>query len=325
MQDNVVLFDGDPMFFENVTGDKGDSVSDPKGPEPKINKADYYCKEILQYILDNGCWDVNPRPHWEDGTPAHALSINGYMAKFDLSKGEFPLLTLRPVAIKSGIKELLWIYQDQTSDLEVLRNKYNVHFWDDWCIGKNDEGHDWIGHTYGDTVHRLDLMNRFVLDSIKNNPDSRYHILNLWNPQEQLKEHGLKPCAMLSQFIVRHGKDGKTYLDSCLYQRSCDFITATVSTNWSQYAMFNMLVASHFGYLPGVFTWFGMNIQIYDRHINYAKELMKRQSVDLDIRVICNPTCKNFYDVTMDDIQIIGYDREKIEAQNPQIKLPVAV
>ena len=290
-----------------------------------INKADMYCKDILTKILNEGCMDVSPRPHWSDGTPAHSLSINGYMCQYDLSKGELPLMTLRPVAIKSGIKEILWIYQDQTSDLEVLRNKYNVHWWDDWSVGKNDEGHDHIGDTYGQIVYENNLMNKYVLDSIAKNPDSRYHIINLWNPQAQLNPHGLKPCAMQTQFMVRHGKDGKTYLDSSLYQRSCDYLTAASGINPIQYAVFNMLVAHHFGYNPGVFTHFMMNIQIYDRHIPIAKEILKRESIEINPKIIINPEKKNFYGITMDDIEIIGYDQKEIAKINPQVKLEVAI
>ena len=289
------------------------------------NKADEYCKQIINKILTEGCEDVNPRPKWKDGTPAHTLSINGAMCQFDLSKGELPLMTLRPVAIKSGIKEILWIYQDQTSDLEVLRNKYNVTWWDDWSIGQNELGHDTIGATYGQIVKDHDLMNRYVLNSIAENPDSRYHILTLWNPQEQLKPHGLKPCAMQTQFMVRHGKDGKTYLDSSLYQRSCDYITAASGINLIQYAVFNMMVAHHFGYEPGIFTWFAMNVQIYDRHIPAAKELLTRRSIKTCPKIIINPEKRNFYDITMDDIKIIGYDPKEIEKTNPQIKLEVAI
>ena len=290
-----------------------------------INKADQYCKDILTKILNEGCKDINPRPKWPDGTPAHSLSINGYMCQFDLSKGELPLMTLRPVAIKSGIKEILWIYKDQTSDLEVLRNKYGVHWWDDWSVGQNELGHDHIGYTYGQTVRIHDLMNRYVLDSIKNNPDSRYHIINLWNPDDQLKPHGLKPCAMQTQFMVRHGKDGKTYLDSSLYQRSCDYLTAASGINLIQYAVFNMLVAHHFGYEPGIFTWFGMNIQIYDRHIPIAKEILKRESIEVHPKIIINPEKRNFYDITIDDIKIEGYDPKEINKINPQVKLEVAI
>ena len=291
-----------------------------------VNKADEYCKQILTKILNEGCLDENPRPHWEDGTPAHSLSINGFMCQYDLSKGELPLMTLRPVAVNAGIKELLWIYQDQTSDLEVLRNKYNVHWWNDWSLpDKNELGHDHIGATYGQIVKDHDLMNRYVLDSIANNPDSRYHILSLWNPQEQLKPHGLKPCAMMTQFMVRHGRDGKTYLDSCLYQRSCDYLTAASGINPLQYAVFNMLVAHHFNMIPGIFSHFMMNIQIYDRHIPIAEEILKRESIEIHPKIIINPDKRNFYDITMDDIKIIGYNQKEIAKINPQVKLELAI
>ena len=290
-----------------------------------VNKADQYCKEILTKILNEGCMDVNPRPHWADGTPAHSLSINGAMCQYDLSKGEFPVMTLRPVAIKSGIKEILWIYQDQTSDLEVLKEKYGVTWWDDWAVETNEKGHRSIGATYGQIVKDHNLMNRYVLDSIAKNPDSRYHILTLWNPQEQLKPHGLKPCAMQTQFMVRHGKDGKTYLDSSLYQRSCDYLTAASGINPTQYAVFNMLVAHHFGYEPGIFTHFLMNVQIYDRHIEIAKEILSRESIEVHPKIIINPNKKSFYDITMDDIIIEGYDPKEIAKINPQVKLEVAI
>lgn len=291
-----------------------------------INKADEYCKDILTKILNDGCMDIDPRPKWKDGTPAHTLSINGYMCQFDLSKGELPLMTLRPVAIKNGIKEILWIYQDQTSDLDVLEKKYGIKWWSDWALPEpNELGHPTIGATYGQIVHDHDLMNRYVLDSIAKNPDSRYHILDLWNPQEQLKPHGLKPCAMLTQFMVRHGKDGKTYLDSSLYQRSCDYLTAASGINLIQYAVFNMLVAHHFNYTPGIFTWFGMNIQIYDRHIPMAEEILKRESIEIHPKIIINPDKRNFYYITIDDIEIVGYDTKEIANINPQIKLEVAV
>ena len=290
-----------------------------------VNKADEYCKEIIKKILDEGSLDVNPRPKWKDGTPAHTLSINGFMCQYNLSKGELPLMTLRPIAIKSGIKEILWIYQDQTSDLEVLRNKYGVNYWNDWSIGKNELGHDWLGYTYGQIVKDHDLMNRYVLNSIAENPDSRYHIINLWNPDDQLKPHGLKPCAMMTQFMVRHGKDGKTYLDSCLYQRSCDYLTAASGINPIQYAVFNMLVAHHFNMIPGVFTHMMMNIQIYDRHIPMAEELLKRESIEIHPKIMINPEKRNFYDITMDDVVIMGYSTEKIAEINPQLKLEVAI
>ena len=109
-----------------------------------MTKGDYYTKEILQRILDEGCLDVNPRPHYADGTPAHTLSFNHGMCTYDLTKNESPLITLRPIAIKSAVGELLWIYQDASNDLNLLRDKYGVTWWDEWDIGDRT-----IGTVYG--------------------------------------------------------------------------------------------------------------------------------------------------------------------------------
>ena len=73
-------------------------------------KADKYCKETIENILNNGFLDENPRPHYKDGTPAHTLSVNQIVHRFDISKGEFTIITLRPIAWKNSVKEILWIY-----------------------------------------------------------------------------------------------------------------------------------------------------------------------------------------------------------------------
>ena len=91
-----------------------------------MTKGDIYTKEILKRILEEGCLDKNPRPHYADGTPAHTLSVNHGMCTYDLTKGETPMITLRPIAIKSAIGELLWIYQDSSNNLDVLKQKYHV-------------------------------------------------------------------------------------------------------------------------------------------------------------------------------------------------------
>lgn len=90
------------------------------------NKADIYLKSDIKKIIKNGCEDKNPRPKYEDGTPAHTFFITHNIRTYDLSKGEFPICTLRPIAWKSAIKEVLWIYQDASNSLGVLENKYNI-------------------------------------------------------------------------------------------------------------------------------------------------------------------------------------------------------
>ena len=269
-------------------------------------------KRILNKILNIGCKDKNPRPKYADGTPAHTLSYNGDMSQYDLSKGEFPIITLRPIATKLAIGEILWIYQDQTSDLSVLEDKYNVHWWNDWDIGNHS-----IGQVYGATVKRWDLANRLIKD-IQDDPDGRRHIMSLWQEQDLREPHGLKPCAFLTIWNVRHGKDLIDYLDMMLLIRSNDFCAAGC-INQVQYVVFQYLMARHLGYTPGIFTCFMDNIQIYDRHIDGAKELLRREPIECAPKVWLNPEKKNFYDFTLDDIKIIDYPMEEIKKKNPQI------
>ena len=130
-----------------------------------MTKGDKYTKQIVRRILREGCLDINPRPHYEDGTPAHTLSVNHGMCTYDLTKGEIPLITLRPIAIKSAIGELLWIYQDESNDLNVLRDKYGVTWWDEWDIGNRT-----IGSVYGETVRRHELVKNLIKGLEEKNP-----------------------------------------------------------------------------------------------------------------------------------------------------------
>ena len=139
----------------------------------EMTKGDIYTKEIFQKILDEGCLDENPRPHYADGTPAHTLSYNHGMCTYDITKGESPLIKLRPIAVKSSIGELLWIYQDESNDLDVLCDKYGVKWWDEWDIGNRT-----IGTVYGETVRRHELVKR-LLEGLKSDPDGRRHIMCL--------------------------------------------------------------------------------------------------------------------------------------------------
>ena len=140
---NDVVSDGKTLLDEN---------SKPIG-----TKGDMYTKEILNRILQEGTMDVNPRPVYEDGTKAHTLSVNHGICTYDLTKGEFPITTLRPIAVKKSIGEILWIYQDESNDLDVLRDKYNVTWWDEWDIGNRT-----IGSVYGETVRRHELMKNLL-------------------------------------------------------------------------------------------------------------------------------------------------------------------
>lgn len=280
-------------------------------------KGDMYTKEIIERILEEGCLDKDPRPKYSDGVPAHTLSVNHGMCTYDLSKGEFPLITLRPIAVSKSIGELLWIYQDESNNLDRLA-EYGVTWWDDWDIGDRT-----IGACYGETVRRHKLV-KDLLKGLKENPDGRRHIISLWQVDDFKDKHGLKPCAFMTIWNVRHGKDGIDYLDMCLVQRSSDFLTAGC-INQVQYVVFQHLIARHLGYTPGRFSWFYDNIQIYDRHVEQAKEMLKREPIDCNPHIVINPEKTNFYDMRPEDIKIEGYPLKKIKEKNPQLKFDLGI
>ena len=291
-----------------------------------MNKADIYMSEDIAYILKNGYLDVNPRPKYEDGSPAHTLSVNHRIRTYDLSKGEFPICTLRPMAWKTGIKEIFSIYQKPTNNLVEMRNM-GVNWWDDWDIGDGT-----IGQRYGATVSRYDLINNLIED-IKNDPYGRRKIVSLWQETDLHETKGLAPCAFLTIWNVRNDGDGNEYLDMCLIQRSGDMLTASGAggINEIQYAALLMMIARHCNYNVGVFTHFVANEQIYDRHTEQANEILKRfERKDLEYllgyadykhpKLILNPNKTDFYDFTIDDFTMINYEPEK-----PQLKLELGI
>lgn len=173
-----------------------------------MNKADRYMICSIANIWNRGFMDENPRPKYSDGEPAHTLSVNHVLHQYDISKGEFPITTLRPIYFKKAIGEILWIYQDESNDLDLLKDKYNIDWWNSWDIGNRT-----IGCCYGETVRRHNLMKN-LLEDIKNDPYGRRHIISLWQEEDFKNPHGLKPCCYQTQFNVRG-----EYLDMVLYQR----------------------------------------------------------------------------------------------------------
>ena len=159
-------------------------------------KADKYYKENIREILENGSVDKDPRPRYKDGTPPHTKFITQVFGKYDISKGEFPITTLRNTAIKTGIKEIFWIYQHQSNCLEQAR-ELGINWWDEWDIGNGT-----IGNRYGYTVSKYNLMND-ILDGLKNDPFGRRHIMNLYQNSDLKSSKGLYPCAYETIWSVR--------------------------------------------------------------------------------------------------------------------------
>jgi thymidylate synthase len=180
-----------------------------------LNKADRYFLDNLRDILNDGELDQNPRPHWKDGTPAHTKFITQVTETYDISKGEIPITTLRPIAWKNGIKEIFWIYQDQSSDLNLLRDKYGVSWWDEWDIGDRT-----IGQRYGATINRYGLIDK-LLNGLDKDKYGRSHIMNMFQYADFNEKGGLNPCCYETLWSGR-----EEYLDCTLIIRSSDYLMA---------------------------------------------------------------------------------------------------
>lgn len=265
-----------------------------------MTKGDYYFRKHLNEILTNGIKDINPRPVWHDGTPAHSYFITQTIETYDLSKGECPLTTIKPTAWKSAINEMLVIYQEQSSKLEDF-HKHNVMWWDEW-ESKDIPGT--IGNRYGYVVKKYDLINKLI-QGIKENPYGRRHNMNLNQYVDLESSDGLHSCAYETLWSVRG-----EFLDCTLIQRSND-MCAAADINVTQYACLLMMIAKATGYKPGKFTRFVQNMHIYDRHIEIAKEYLNRESVSPNARIIFEPKSDNFYDFTIDDFRVEDYEPHK--------------
>lgn len=285
-------------------------------------KGDYYQKSILQSILNNGTLDENPRPKYSDGMPAHTLSINHIMTQYDYQENESPFVTLRPIAWKSAIKEIFWIYQMQSNKLDDLHN-LGIKYWDQWDISDGT-----IGCRYGETVRKHNLINT-LLDDIKNDPFGRRKVMSLWQVDDFKDEtggttKGLNPCCYETIWNVRKSNDGEYYLDMLLNQRSSDFATS-VSINEIQYLALLLMISKHCGYKPGVFSHVIENAQIYNRHIENAVELVSRESIPCKATLILDTDKTNFFDFALDDFKLIDYPLDKIKEINPQLTFDLGI
>lgn len=344
-------------------------------------KGDMYTKVIIDKILQEGCLDHNPRPQYKDFyeaakysekyhaiikndgniitlnskdkvitrnngvevlSPAHTLSVNeGIECTYDLSQGESPMITLRPIAYKSSVAEIIWIYILESNDLVEFDELLGLNTWDkdhqihnwwaEWALKDssgnyilNEKGHPQIGACYGESIRRRHMLQTEVIDQIRNNPDGRRNIACLWQIDDFIEPHGLKPCAFLTIWNVRHGWDGKDYLDMTLIQRSSDFLTAGC-INQVQYVALLKIVARELGLTPGIFTWKPVNVQIYDRHIEQGLDMIDREPITGKCTIELNERVKTFKEVTKDDIYIDDYPKELIKVENPQLKFQLGI
>ena len=279
-----------------------------------MTKADKVFKEYIRKIMEEGVWSEQARPKYKDGRTANSKYITGAFMEFDLAKGEFPITTLRPIAIKSAIKEMLWIYQDQSNSLDVLEEKYNVHYWNDWEVGDSRT----IGQRYGAVVKKHDITNK-ILKQLEANPWNRRNIITLWDYDAFEESEGLLPCAFQTMFDVRR-VEGEIYLDATLTQRSNDMLVAH-HINAMQYVALQMMIAKHLGWKVGKFFYFINNLHIYDNQFEQAEELLRREATNCQPRLVLNvPDGTNFFDIKPEDFELVDYDPVK-----PQLKFDLAI
>lgn len=259
--------------------------------------------DLLDHVLANGTKK-------EDRTGTGTISVFGHQMRFDLSEG-FPVLTTKKLHLKSIIHELLWFLAGDTNIKYLTDN--GVRIWNEWADADGNLGHvygyQWRSWPTPDGRH-IDQISE-VVNSIKNNPDSRRHLVSAWNVGE-LDQMNLPPCHLLFQFYVADGK-----LSCQLYQRSCDVFLG-VPFNIASYALLTMMMAQVTGLKPGDFVWTGGDVHIYQTHLEQVKLQLTREPMKLPEMKI-NPDVKSIFDFKFNDFELVGYQ------SHPHIPGKVAV
>lgn len=281
-----------------------------------MSLADHIFINMCKDILENGTSTEGEkvRPKWDDGSYAYTIKKFGVVNRYDLSK-EFPALTLRRLAFKSCIDEILWIWQKKSNNIKEL----NSHIWDSWAdedgsIGKAYGYQMGVKHKYKEGY--MDQVDRVIYD-LKNNPYSRRIITNLYVHQD-LHEMNLYPCAYSVTFNVTKKEDSdKLVLNAILNQRSNDILAAN---NWNvcQYAVLVHMMAQVCGYQVGELVHVIADAHIYDRHIPIIRELITRPTYDAP-EFYMNPDIKDFYQFRVEDFELRNYKH------GPKVEIPVAV
>ena len=276
-----------------------------------MSLADEIFIQNVKDILQNGVSDANMevRPRWDDGTPAHTIKKFCVVNRYDLSK-EFPITTLRYTNFRAALDEVLWIWQKKSNNIKDLHS----HIWDAWAdengsIGKAYGYQLGVKHKYKEG--EFDQVDRILFD-LKNNPSSRRIMSNIY-VHADLSEMNLYPCAYSVTFNVANGK-----LNAILNQRSQDFLTAN---NWNvvQYALLVRMFAQVSGLKVGEFVHVIADAHIYDRHIDMIKEVIQKEPLPAP-RLLVDESITNFYDFTVDSFSLENYEYHKLGK-----KIPVAV
>ena len=259
--------------------------------------------DLLSHIMENGTQK-------SDRTGTGTRSVFGYQMRFNLANG-FPLLTTKKLHLKSIIHELLWFLNGDTNAKYLQDN--GVRIWNEWADENGDLGHiygyqwrSWPDYKGG----HIDQISE-VIETIKNNPDSRRIIVSAWNVAD-LPNMNLPPCHAFFQFYVADGK-----LSLQLYQRSADTFLG-VPFNIASYALLLMMVAQVTGLEVGDFVHTLGDAHIYNNHFEQIQEQLSREPRKLP-RMVINPEVKSIFDFKYEDFTLEDYD------PHPHIKGIVAV
>lgn len=258
---------------------------------------------LLDHVLSSG----TPK---SDRTGTGTLSVFGAQVRYNLAEG-FPLLTTKKLHIRSIIYELLWFLKGETNIRYLQEN--GVKIWNEWADANGELGpvygkqwRSWAAPD-GSTIDQI----ADVVASLKNNPDSRRHIVCAWNPAD-VPSMALPPCHLLFQFHVAGGK-----LSCQLYQRSADIFLG-VPFNIASYALLTTMMAQVTGLQPGEFIHTFGDLHLYQNHIDQARLQLEREPRPLPI-LRMNPAIQTIDGFCYEDFQIEGYD------PHPHIKAEVAV
>jgi len=259
--------------------------------------------DLLEHVLKNGV-------EKSDRTGTGTISVFGYQMRFDLGIG-FPVMTTKKLHLRSIIHELLWFLKGETNLAYLHAN--NVTIWDEWADENGDLGHiygyQWRSWPAPDGRFIDQITN--VVKSIKENPDSRRHIVSAWNVGE-LDKMALPPCHVLFQFYVAGGK-----LSCQLYQRSCDIFLG-VPFNITSYALLTRMMAQVTGLKPGEFIHTLGDAHIYLNHIDQVKLQLTREPYPLP-QMNINPGKNDIYSFVFEDFQLINYQ------SHPHIKGDISI
>jgi thymidylate synthase len=259
--------------------------------------------DLLQHLLDNGVKK-------EDRTGTGTYSVFGHQMRFNLAEG-FPLMTTKKLHTRSIFHELLWFLKGDTNIAYLKEN--GVSIWDEWADENGNlgpvYGYQWRSWPNPDGSSTDQIVN--LVNGLKNNPNSRRHIVSAWNPSF-IEEMALPPCHCLFQFYVAEGK-----LSCQLYQRSCDTFLG-VPFNIASYALLVHMIAQVCDLEVGDFVWTGGDVHLYSNHVEQAKLQLTREHRTLPTLKL-NPNVKDLFAFTIDDISIENYD------PHPHIKAAVAV